>query len=62
MLCFLKFVATILQEINDFKEVYFKIRLNLTSESKKEEGMKNGEHYKKRKCVIYTSSSSLLWY
>jgi len=60
MLCFLRFVAKPLREISDLQQVCFEIKLYVTREPKKEI-VKNGEHYTKRKYIIYTSSSSLFW-
>jgi hypothetical protein len=61
MLCILRFVAKTLREVSYLQQVCFKIKLYLTREPKKEEVVKNGEHYTKRKYTIYMSSSSLLW-
>jgi hypothetical protein len=59
---FSRFFAKLLREVSDLQQVCFEINLYLTREPKKAEVVKNGEHYTKRKYVIYTSSSSLLWY
>jgi len=62
ILFFLRSVANTLREGRDLQQVCFEIKLRLTHESKKEKVVKNGEHYTKRKYMIYTPSSSLLWY
>jgi hypothetical protein len=62
MLFFIRFVAKTLREISDLQQVCFEIKLYLTREPKKEEVVKNGEHYTKRKYTIYTPSVRLLWY
>ena len=54
MLIFLRFVAKTLREFGDLHQVCFEIKLCLTRESNKEEVVKNGEHYIKRKYMIYT--------
>lgn len=62
MFCFLRFVAKTLQEVSDLQQICLEIKLYLTRERKKGEVVKNGEHYTKRKYMIYTSYSSLLCY
>ena len=62
ILCFLRFVAKTLREFSDLQQVCFEIKLCLTREPKKDEAVKNGEHYTKRKFMFYTSSNSPMWY